>query len=66
MGKDDSGVGGASRRREKVGEYEGGEGYLRVVSVDAMGAGGGPTTGAVPWTAMPAALSLAAIGGRYQ
>ena len=32
--------------KERVGEHEGGEGYLRVVSVRAGTAGGGGSTGA--------------------
>jgi len=41
--------GGFPGDEERVGEYEGRESYLRVVSVDAGVAGGGPSAGAGAW-----------------
>jgi hypothetical protein len=41
--------GGLPGDEERVGEYEGRESYLRVVSVDAGVAGGGPSAGAGAW-----------------
>ena len=46
--------------KERVGEHEGREGYLRVVSVDAGVAEEELSTGAVARVAMAAALSPAA------
>ena len=46
--------------KERVGEHEGREGYLRVVSVDAGVAKEELSTGAVARVAMAAALSPAA------